>query len=181
MNTLAPIDESQMTLGTDWAGQGVSGWYCTEKFDGVRAYWDGQTIWTRGGHALAAPASLLRQLPAIPLDCELWCGYGTLGKAKAAAQAGKFDGSEQLIVHDAPSIGADYATRMRMAARAVGNRARVKVAQVATVKGTADVHARLAKVKAKGGEGLVLRNPATIGYEIGRTANLLKVKHRIDQ
>lgn len=178
MDTITTITEASMTLGADYAGEDVAGWYVTEKFNGVRAYWDGATLWTRGGKAIAAAAWLTADLPAgMHLDCELWCGYGTLGQASAASRFGRFPQTARLIVHDAPGAIGDYSARMRQAAAAVSDSRVVRVAEVGTVADTADLYRRFEAVRARGGEGLMIRNPAVDTYEHGRTLNLLKVKH----
>jgi len=45
--------------------------FVSEKMDGVRALWDGQSLRFRGGRLIAAPAWFLAALPAAPLDGEL--------------------------------------------------------------------------------------------------------------
>lgn len=52
------------------------GWLVSEKYDGVRAWWDGHVLRFRSGLTVAAPASFLQALPAVPLDGELWLGRG---------------------------------------------------------------------------------------------------------
>jgi DNA ligase-1 len=44
----------------------------SEKYDGVRALWDGQTLRSRAGNTIAAPAWFIAKLPKQPLDGELW-------------------------------------------------------------------------------------------------------------
>ncbi|HEY6133061.1 MAG TPA: DNA ligase, partial [Rubrivivax sp.] len=52
------------------------GYLVSEKYDGVRAVWDGQSLRFRSGLPLAAPSWFLGRLPAEPLDGELWLGRG---------------------------------------------------------------------------------------------------------
>jgi DNA ligase-1 len=54
-----------------------TGWWVSEKYDGLRAYWDGQKLWSRKGNLIHAPDSFLAELPRdIALDGELWIGHG---------------------------------------------------------------------------------------------------------
>ena len=46
----------------------------SEKFDGVRAIWDGKQLKFRSGNVVNAPAWFLAKLPATKLDGELWLG-----------------------------------------------------------------------------------------------------------
>ena len=48
----------------------------SEKLDGVRAYWDGQSLRFRSGLPVAAPGWFTAGLPKTPLDGELWLGRG---------------------------------------------------------------------------------------------------------
>jgi len=52
----------------------VRKYWVSEKLDGVRAYWDGKQLISRGGHVIAAPAWFVADFPARKLDGELWLG-----------------------------------------------------------------------------------------------------------
>ena len=52
----------------------------SEKYDGVRALWDGQTLRSRAGNVIAAPAWFVAKLPKQPLDGELWIARGQFEK-----------------------------------------------------------------------------------------------------
>lgn len=51
-----------------------TGWWLSEKYDGIRAYWDGNgKLYFRTGKEIHAPRTFLRLLPVgLPLDGELW-------------------------------------------------------------------------------------------------------------
>src|SRR5690242_11932689 len=54
-----------------------TGWWMSEKYDGVRGYWDGHKLWTRQGNLIHAPDYFLAELPPdTALDGELWVGHG---------------------------------------------------------------------------------------------------------
>ena len=57
---------------TVWDDRDPTGWYLTEKFDGMRLYWDGSQFFTRQGRTINAPESITKQLPTVGLDGELW-------------------------------------------------------------------------------------------------------------
>ena len=44
----------------------------SEKYDGVRAIWDGEKMTTRGGRVVEIPPSFVKKLPKAKLDGELW-------------------------------------------------------------------------------------------------------------
>jgi DNA ligase-1 len=47
-------------------------WWMTEKYDGMRLYWNGTQFLTRQGNKVNAPDFITKQLPNVPLDGELW-------------------------------------------------------------------------------------------------------------
>jgi hypothetical protein len=46
--------------------------YFSEKYDGVRAYWDGNMLYSKYGLPLPVPPEWTKDFPIIPLDGELW-------------------------------------------------------------------------------------------------------------
>ncbi|CAD6938686.1 unnamed protein product, partial [Tilletia caries] len=50
-----------------------TGWWMSEKLDGVRAYWDGSSLWSRASVLYDAPQDFKDKLPTdMSLDGELW-------------------------------------------------------------------------------------------------------------
>ncbi|WFD34181.1 hypothetical protein MCUN1_001018 [Malassezia cuniculi] len=65
-----------------------TGWWISEKLDGVRAFWDGSRLWSRRGREWAAPPWWLEQLPeGICLDGELWISRGTFERVSAVCRS----------------------------------------------------------------------------------------------
>jgi DNA ligase-1 len=56
-------------------------YWLSEKYDGIRGFWDGQRLLTRGGEWVAAPAWFTAGWPAEPMDGELWVGRGRFEEA----------------------------------------------------------------------------------------------------
>lgn len=52
------------------------GYLISEKYDGVRALWDGRVLRFRSGLTIAAPQAFVERLPAVQLDGELWLARG---------------------------------------------------------------------------------------------------------
>ena len=71
---LAKVYRSDIALADYWV---------SEKYDGVRGYWDGTQLLTRGGRRIAAPAWFTAGWPAQPLDGELWAGRGRFEHAQS--------------------------------------------------------------------------------------------------
>ena len=76
-----------LTLALDAPNQmDPSGYLVSEKYDGVRAWWDGRQLRFRSGLVVAAPAWFVAGLPPRPLDGELWLGRGTFQGLVAAVR-----------------------------------------------------------------------------------------------
>ena len=168
-------------LAERWDGaQDPSGWWMSEKLDGVRAYWDGKALVSRLGNAFAAPAWFLAGLPDTPLDGELWAGRKQFQRAVSIVR--RQDGSElwkgiTFVVFDAPTLDAPFEDRLARC-RALLEGAGEPHARVHEHQPCASVEAlraELARIEALGGEGIMLRQPGS-RYVAGRSTTLLKVK-----
>lgn len=164
------MNETAMTLLTDWQGQRVTGMLASEKLDGCRAYWDGETLWTRGGKAINLPRITSALPRGVHLDGEVWAGRGGFSAARVAVQFGKDAPSVRFVAFDAPQAVGTWAQRMD-AARAVW----IDCVDCWIVDSVESLAGSIAAIQSAGGEGIVLRNPETINYEKGRTTNALKV------
>jgi DNA ligase 1 len=160
--------------------QDLAGWWLSEKLDGVRAYWDGQSLISRYGNRFHAPDWFLEGLPEIPLDGELWIGRKAFQRTVGIVRRqDKTDLWKQVryVAFDAP--GLDEAFEDRLAAiQAHVDRHKppyLTFHEHAVCTGLDHLRAELARIEALGGEGLMLRQPRS-RYEAGRSLTLLKVK-----
>jgi DNA ligase-1 len=153
----------------------------SEKFDGVRAFWDGQRLRFRSGIEVQAPAGFLLKLPAVRLDGELWLGRGRFEALSGLVR--RIPGREadwrdvQFQVFELPDGTGDFASRVGQLEMIVG---RAGWPQLRAVKHTrlgtaASLQERLDEVVRGGGEGLMLHR-ADAPYLTGRTGQLLKLK-----
>lgn len=163
----------------------LSRYWISEKYDGVRGYWDGNTLWTRGGQRIAAPAWFTAGWPATAMDGELWAGYGRFDHASATVRAVRPDDaawrSMRYWVFDLPDHGGDFDARVpaiRRLSAAVGHPWVRAVRQFHVTDETA-LHVALMQVLDKGGEGLVLHRGDT-PYRAGRGVGLYKLKPWLD-
>ncbi|MFZ0917683.1 MAG: DNA ligase [Candidatus Udaeobacter sp.] len=157
-----------------------TGWWMSEKYDGLRGYWDGQKLWTRQGNLIHAPDYFLSELPRdIPLDGELWIGHGKFEETISTVRSETPDDrwkNVHFMVFDAPQAKGTFEQRMQFlhATLPKGNRFVTVVVQE-RCQGTAQLLAERDRVVRLGGEGLMLRQPGS-RYEPGRSPTLLKVK-----
>ncbi|MDB5730261.1 MAG: ligase [Variovorax sp.] len=156
-------------------------YWVSEKYDGVRGYWDGHQLWTRGGEHIAAPAWFTAPLPALPLDGELWSGRGRFNEAlsKVRSQVSSDGAWVQMhfMVFDLPTRPGDFTSRLAMLQKLLPITDAPWVVAVPQQRATthAALQALLDKTVSMGGEGLMLHRGASL-YRAERNADLLKFK-----
>ncbi len=158
----------------------LTGWWMSEKLDGVRAYWDGKQFLSRLGNRYHAPDWFIEGLPDTPLDGELWLDRGqfqrTVGIAK---RQDKPDTWKQLryVIFDAPALADDFETRLQFYTDFLKrhNPPFALAHPQALCKSLDHMRQELERIISLGGEGLMLRQPRS-KYAVGRSASLLKVK-----
>nr|WP_281171892.1 DNA ligase [Comamonas composti] len=171
-----------LMLAQVWhAGLNVKDYWVSEKYDGVRGYWDGRRLISRGGQVIAAPPWFTAGWPATPLDGELWAGRGAFAHAQSTTrqvQAGDAAWRRmRFMVFDLPAAPGSFdqrLPRLRSVVAAIGQDWVQAVPQW-RVASEVELQRQLAKVVAAGGEGLVLHR-ADAAYRAGRSGDLLKLK-----
>ena len=157
----------------------------SEKYDGVRAVWDGKTLRFRSGRTVAAPAWFTAKLPAQALDGELWLERGQFdalsGIVRKEAPVDAEWQRVQYMVFELPQAPGSFAERAQAIRDLV---ARVAWPQLQAVEQTRvpdrkALQRRLADTVAKGGEGLML-HLASAPYSTGRSDVLIKLKPYLD-
>lgn len=162
-------------------GQSPAGYLVSEKFDGVRALWDGRRLRLRGGGEVKAPAWFLAGLPAQAVDGELWLGRGHFDELSALVRREQPVDAEwrevRYMVFELPGAPGSFAQRAAVLRDLVAH-AQHPALQAVEQQSLPDAKAlaqRLAEVVAQGGEGLVLHR-ADAPYVTGRSDVLLKLK-----
>jgi len=158
----------------------LSGWWMSEKLDGVRAYWDGRQFLSRQGNLYHAPDWFVEGLPAVPLDGELWIDRKKFQRTVSIVRRqdkGEMWKEVRFLVFDAPGATGGFEDRLAFlrdtlagsAGKFVGQHAQERCGSIAALR------AELTRVEGLGGEGLMLRQPGS-KYVAGRSSTLLKVK-----
>jgi DNA ligase-1 len=170
-----------LLLAHSWnTSDDLTGYWLSEKLDGVRAYWTGKQFLSRGGNPFFAPAWFIAELPPWPLDGELWLGRGMFQRAVSIVRkrdADKRWSELEYIVFDAPQAPGPFESRLAQ----VQNHFRESPPEFAQVlwqqrcRGREHLQEELQRVLSARGEGLMLRQPGSC-YEPGRSHTLLKVK-----
>jgi DNA ligase 1 len=153
----------------------------SEKFDGVRGLWDGQTLRTRAGNVIAAPAWFIAKLPKQPLDGELWLARGQFEKLSGMVRkATPLDDEWRQIkymIFELPNATGTFADRHAEIKRitAQANFAQLVAVEQFRLADNSALKRKLAEVVKAGGEGLMLHR-ADAPYVTGRSDALLKLK-----
>lgn len=180
----------EVALAKTWnENTNVTGYYMSEKLDGMRCIWDGEgNIFSRNGNLIHAPSFFTNALPTgTVLDGELFLGRGEFQQCMSIAKQSSPNVNDwkllTLVVFDAPLVKGNFETRLQ-AARDALLRAQVdtsiaKVLPHVKCRGKSHVLEELNRITSLNGEGVMLRNPNP-HYKSGRTADLLKVKKFID-
>ena len=172
-------------LAERWDSQSdLSGWWMSEKLDGLRAYWDGKQFLSRLGNPFHVPDWFLEGLPDVPLDGEMWIGRKMFQRTSGIVRRqDKTDLWREVryVVFDAPRHGGIFEERLEFFHEIIARRKPPFVVSHPheVCKSLDHLRAELARIEALGGEGLMLRQPRS-KYEVGRSTTLLKVKSFLD-
>jgi DNA ligase 1 len=153
----------------------------SEKYDGVRAFWDGAQFHTRNGTVLSAPDWFVRQLPKQKLDGELWLGRGQFDRVSGLLRAKRIDDvlwrSVHYMVFELPDAPGNFAERARQIEKlaAACQCQHLQAVPQRRVANAAALQQLLIEVSRQGGEGLML-HLASARYQTGRSDVLLKLK-----
>lgn len=158
----------------------ITGWWMSEKLDGVRAYWDGTQFISRLGNLYVAPEWFTAGLPNVALDGELFGGrkkfQDTVGVVR---RHDKPEGWKEIryVVFDAPALSAAFEDRLEFFTDHLAKKKPAYAVAHPHEKCASVDHLKkeLKRVEDLGGEGLMLRKPGS-KYEVGRSWSLLKVK-----
>lgn len=158
-----------------------TGWWYSEKLDGVRAWWDGKNFISRQGNVFHAPDWFKAGLPDHLLDGELWvdrCKFQSTLSVVRRLDGGDMWKAVKYVVFDAPHLAdkgfEDRLSALEQICRTSAN-GFLKFHPHHRVESRQHLLSELKTVAALGGEGLMIRKPGAL-YEAGRSATILKVK-----
>ena len=163
----------------------ISQYLISEKYDGVRAMWDGKQLFTRQGNVINAPAWFTQNLPNIELDGELWLGRHQFDALSGAVRKDvPIDAEWQPIIYyifELPNTPGTFEQRAKRIVDIVkkANLKHLKVVEQFKLKDETALNLQLAQVVKNGGEGLMLHRADAL-YETGRSAALIKLKPLYD-
>jgi DNA ligase-1 len=178
----SPTTISQVQLAMVWPeARSPQGFLVSEKFDGVRAVWDGQILRFRSGRVIAAPAWFLSALPKVALDGELWMGRGMFDRLSGVVRQAEPDNVSwrevKYLVFDAPEHLAPFAQRVRFVASTLAQANQPWLLPVVQheVPDARALQTLLRNTVHQGGEGLMLHRADAL-WRSGRSDALYKLK-----
>jgi DNA ligase-1 len=153
----------------------------SEKLDGVRAFWDGQSLRFRSGLPIAAPAWFTAGLPKTPLDGELWLGRGRFDELSGTVRKKQPVEAEwrelHYMVFDLPAATGSFAERAQRLQNLLtqANQPWLQAVVQTQIPKASALQALLKKTVQDGGEGLVLHRANAL-WSPGRSDALFKLK-----
>lgn len=171
-----------LMLAQVWrSGMPLQDYWVSEKFDGVRGYWNGRQLISRGGQVIAAPGWFTQGWPATAMDGELWAGRGQFTHAQSTtAQIAADDKAwrqMKFMVFDLPAAPGSFDQRLPVLQRTVATIGQnwVQAVEQRKLSTEAELQQWLKAVIQRGGEGLMLHR-GSAPYRSGRSDDLLKLK-----
>jgi DNA ligase-1 len=159
--------------------------WISEKYDGVRGYWDGERLLTRHGYPIRVPAWFTSGWPKRAMDGELWAGRGRFTAAASAVAAEVPNDAAwremRFMVFDLPDEPSDFDHRLAAILPLVSTvgTSWIEAVVQGRVADEAELMKLMRRVVAINGEGLVLHRGDAL-YQRNRSDALLKLKPQDD-
>ena len=162
----------------------VTGYWLSEKLDGVRAIWTGKDFESREGNVFECPQWYKDQMPKNIMDGELFLGRGKFQELVSIVRQSTPDGrwwDVEYKAFDLPVHPGRFEERHEALVKLCnGLDNRISAVEQMEVTSNEMMLASLDFIDENGGEGVMLRKPGS-RYEAKRSATLLKVKKFVTQ
>lgn len=158
----------------------VIGWLMSEKLDGVRGFWDGEKLISRGGFILNPPKSWVTGFPNFAIDGELWTKRADFEGVSSIVRRKNPDNRWKNVsfnIFEVPRQEGGISQRLKILQDYLQQypSKTIKIIKQIPIKSKQQLNNFLNKIVKKKGEGIVVRNPKTL-YQTGRLSSALKVK-----
>lgn len=164
--------------------ENVTGWYMSEKLDGIRAYWNGKELLTRKGKKIFAPKWFIKDFPNFQLDGELWTKRDDFEKIQNIVMDKNPSDDWKLITYnifETPNSEGDFLERLKKAEKWIEKKSlsHVKIIKQIKIKDENHLNKFLEKIITLKGEGVIVKDSSQ-PYHTGRSSHVLKVKKAQD-
>jgi len=167
----------------------VTGWVISEKYDGVRAFWNGKNLISRSGKIFSAPKGFIKDFPPFELDGELWSSRGKLEEIVSIVNTKNISSTNALnrwmslryMVFEVPNQNGNLFRRMGVLDEYLKKHKNTSIYPVEQhlIHNKNDVKVFYTRLIQANAEGVVIRNPYT-DYYTGRTKKAVKYKPFMD-
>jgi len=167
----------------------IGEYFISEKLDGIRGFWNGKNLFTRGGNLIYAPVWFTQDWPNEYIDGELWSDRGEFEKISSCVRKHKPDEQQKtscwLKIHfmmfDLPKHLGTFSQRIKQMNHLVEitNNAYLLAIKQEKINSITLLHQRLSNIVKIGGEGLMLHHQEA-RYKEGRSTDLMKLKQHDD-
>lgn len=164
--------------------QNISGWFMSEKLDGIRGYWDGKNLYTKNGKLIHTPKSFTQNFPPFHLDGELWSKRDDFENIQSVVlDAVPSDKWSEITynIFEVPNAQGDFQTRLQKAKEWFANHPNTNIDIIKQIKCKDEKHLNqfLEEILALKGEGVIIKDGSK-AYHTGRSISSLKVKKFLD-
>lgn len=173
-------NKPHLLLLKTYKDQNISGWVMSEKLDGIRAYWNGKQLLSRGGKIIHVPKWFVKDYPDFAIDGELWSKRADFENISSIVRDKIPSEKWREIKHyifEVPNAKGNLYQRLAKVKPYENNS--IQIIKQIKVENRSDLEKFLKEVENKGGEGIVVRDP-NVGYIDKRTSKALKVKSFLD-
>jgi DNA ligase-1 len=156
--------------------QNITGWVMSEKLDGIRAYWDGKQLLSRGGKVINAPKWFTKDYPPFEIDGELWSKREDFDNISSIVRDKIPSSNWHQIKHyifEVPNEKGGLFQRLEKVKPYQNNI--IKIIPQIKIKNKLHLKQFHKKLELLGAEGVVVRDP-NAPYIAKRTSKALKVK-----
>ena len=162
-------------------GINLDEYWVSEKLDGVRAYWDGTKLISRGGNIYHAPQWFIADFPKHKMDGELWIARQTFEQLVSTVRDRQADDDAwrevKFMVFDMPDMNKPFDQRLAVLKTTIKKAGItwLKAVKQWRVSSHRQLMDQLKRYTDAGAEGLMLHRGSSL-YAGKRSGDLLKVK-----
>ena len=163
----------------------INQYWVSEKLDGMRGYWDGTQLLTRQGNLIHSPKWFTKNWPSNVMDGELWIKRDYFQQTLSCIRKKHVDTTcwqfVRFMIFDLPEQGGTFTQRIITIQKLTKKTNSPYLSMIKQFKITEvdQLHQTLNKIVKNGGEGLMLHH-GSARYNVGRTANIMKLKKHDD-
>jgi DNA ligase-1 len=164
--------------------QNISGWYMSEKLDGIRGYWDGKKLRTKNGNEIFAPQYFIKNFPPFALDGELWSkrdDFEFVQNTVLDKTPSKDWAKITYNIFEVPDTKGDFLNRLEKAKKWFEKHPNKYINIIKQIKCKDGNHLQnfLNTIISLNGEGVIVKDGSK-EYHTGRSPHILKVKKAQD-